>query len=43
VPELYGELKSLIDELEIHQAVVTDAATLKEYRQDLWYRSFYLA
>jgi len=27
VPELYSELKDLIDELEMHQPVVTDAAT----------------
>ena len=35
VPELYGELKSLIDELEMHQPAVIDAATLRGYRQDL--------
>ena len=35
VPEFYGELKALIDELEMHQPSVTDAATLREYRQDL--------
>ena len=35
VPEFYGELKSLIDVLEMHQPVVTDAATLRGYRQDL--------
>ena len=27
IPEFYGELKNLIDELEMHQHVVTDAAT----------------
>ena len=31
----YEELKSLIDELEKYQPVVTDAATLRGYRQDL--------
>jgi len=35
VPEFYGEVKSLIDELEIRQSSVTDAATLRGYRQDL--------
>jgi len=35
VPEFYGELKALIDELEMHQPSVTDAAILREYRQDL--------
>jgi len=35
VPEFYDELKSLIDELEIHQPAVTNAATLRRYRQDL--------
>jgi len=35
VPEFYGELKDLIDELEMHQPAVTDVATLWEYRQDL--------
>ena len=35
VPEFYGELKGLIDELEMHQLSVTDAATLSGYRQDL--------
>jgi len=35
VPEFYGELKGLIDELEMHQPVVTDAVTLKGYCQDL--------
>jgi len=35
VPEFYGELKSLIDELEMHQPAVTDASTLRGYRQDL--------
>jgi len=33
--EFYGKLKSLIDELEMHQPAVTDAVTLKGYRQDL--------
>jgi len=35
VPEFYNELKGLIDELEMHQPAVTDAATLREYLQDL--------
>jgi len=35
MPEFYDELKGLIDELEIHQPAVTDAATLSGYRQDL--------
>jgi len=40
VPEFYGELKDLIDELEMHQPAVTDAATLRGISQ---YQSFYLA
>ena len=40
VPEFYDELKGLIDELEMHQHIVTDAATLKEYRQDLAVSTF---
>ena len=46
MPEFYGELKDLIDKLEIHQPVVTNEATLKGYRQDLAClacQSFYLA
>jgi len=35
VPEFYGELKSLIDKLEMLQLAVTDAATLRRYCQDL--------
>ena len=35
VPEFYGELKSLIDELVMHQHVVIDTATLRRCRQDL--------
>ena len=35
VPEFYGELKDPIEELEMHQPVVTDAATRRGYRQDL--------
>ena len=35
MPEFYGKLKGLIDELEMHQPAVTDAATLRGYRQDL--------
>ena len=30
--KLKRKLKSLIDELEMHQPVITDAATLREYR-----------
>ena len=33
--EFYGELKSLINELEMHQPVVPDATTLRGYCQDL--------
>ena len=33
--EFYGEPKSLIDELKMHQPVVTDAATLRGYLQNL--------
>ena len=32
VHEFYRELKSLIDELEMHQPAVTDATTLRGYR-----------
>jgi len=35
VAEFYEELKSLVDELEMHQPVVTDATTPRGYRQDL--------
>ena len=35
MPKFYGELKVLIDELEMHQPTVTDAATLRGYRKDL--------
>ncbi|XP_020261846.1 uncharacterized protein LOC109837879 [Asparagus officinalis] len=35
VPEFFGELKGLIDELEMHQPTVSDAATLLGYRRDL--------
>ena len=35
VPKFYRELKSLIDELEMHQPVVTDAVTLRGYHQVL--------
>jgi len=31
VVEFYGELKSLVDELEMHQSAVTDAMTLRGY------------
>jgi len=32
VPEFYDKLKGLIDELEMHQSFVTDAARLRGYR-----------
>ena len=32
--EFYGELKSLINELEMHQPVVTDVKILRWYPQD---------
>ena len=35
VLEFYDELKGLIDELDMHQPVVTDAMTLRMYHQDL--------
>ena len=35
VPEFYGEVKGLINELKMHQPSITDAATLRGYRQDL--------
>ena len=35
MPEFYGELKGLIDDLEMYQPAVTDAATLRGYSQDL--------
>jgi len=35
VLELYGELKGLIDELEMYQPSITNATTLREYLQDL--------
>ena len=35
IPKFYEELKSLIDELEMNQRVVTDVAILREHRQDL--------
>jgi len=40
VPEFYGELKSLIDELEMHESAVTDAATLRGQRQDFTVSKF---
>jgi len=42
VPEFYGELKGLIDELEMHQLVVTDAVTLRDIVRISQYRNFYL-
>ena len=38
--EFYGEVKGLIDELEMHQPSVTNAATLRGYRQDLTVSKF---
>jgi len=35
VLEFYGESKSLIDELKMHQPAVTDASTLRGFHQDL--------
>jgi len=35
VPKFYDELKGLIDELEMHQPIITVVATLRGYRQDL--------
>ena len=35
VAEFYGEPKSLVDDLEMHQPAITDATTLRGYRQDL--------
>jgi len=35
VLEFYRELKSLIDELEMHQPAITNAMTLGGYCQDL--------
>jgi len=40
VPNFYGELKGLIDELEMHQPAVTDVATLRGYHQDLTMSKF---
>jgi len=34
VREFYAELKSLINELEMHQPTVTDAVTLRGYHQN---------
>jgi len=31
VPEFYDEVKGLVNELEMHQSSVTDAATLRGY------------
>ena len=42
VTEFYRELKSLIDELEMHQRVVTDAVTLRGYLQDLAVPKFFV-
>ena len=35
MPKFYGELKVVIDELEMHQPTVTDATILRRYRQNL--------
>ena len=40
MPELYGELKDLIDDLEMYQPTVIDATTLSRYRQDLMVSKF---
>jgi len=40
MPKFYDELKGLIDELEMHLPAVTDAATLRGYRQDLTISKF---
>ena len=38
--KFYGELKSSVDELKMHQPAVTNAATLRGYRQDLTVSKF---
>jgi len=38
--EFYGELETLVDELEMHQPAVTNTATLRGYRQDLTVSKF---
>jgi len=38
--EFYGKLKCLIDELEMHRPALTNAATLRGYRQDLTVSKF---
>ena len=43
VPEFYGELKSLIDGLEVHQPAVTDATTLGSILRISQCQSSYLA
>ena len=40
MPEFYRKLKSLIDELEMHQHAVTNATTLRRYRRDLTVSKF---
>ena len=40
VPEFYGEIKGLIDELEMHRPSVIDVATLRGYHQDLTMSKF---
>jgi len=40
VLEFYGELKSLIDELKMHQLVVTDFTTLRGFPQGLTISKF---
>jgi len=42
VPEFYGELKGLIEELEMHQPAITDAATLRNIVRVSQYQNFYL-
>ena len=41
VPKFYGEVKSQIDELEMHQPSITDTTTLRGIRISQ-YQSFYL-
>jgi len=40
VSGFYEELKSLIDDLKMHQPAVTDATTLRRHRQDLAVSNF---
>ena len=40
IAEFYGELKGLIDELEMHQPAITDVATLWGYHQNFTVSKF---